>query len=261
MNTLQITHSAGFFSCSTVGLLHILDFFNVNRKLPEILDRSKQYTYYISEDTDPTKYYFDESAGVDIAYQASVRITNEPEEDQFSDYRKINYKEITPFIIKYYSPSSTIVKLVTSYTDKYQLDYNNLCAVYHRGTDKWTETPLADYEDYIQKAKEIQHNNPEIQFLVQTDENDFVTRFTQEFNENVIVLDEVDRVGKNGPCVHFTIPSDKKTNHGSAYFASVLCLSKCKHLITHSGNGAMWCMFYRDNTDNIHQWLQNSWIV
>lgn len=260
MGTLHITHSAGFFSCSTVGLLRILDFFNTNKKIPEILDRSKQYTYYTSEDRDPAKYYFNEKSETSITYQAPIRITDEPEEDQFSDYKKINYKEIVPFLLKYFSPSKNIDDLALSYREKYKLDYDNLCAVYHRGTDKWTETPLADYEDFIQKAKEIQQNNPGIKFLVQTDENDFVRRFVEEFKESAIILEEVARVDRNGPCVHFTIPSDKRIEHGSAYFASVLCLSKCKHIITHSGNGAMWCMFYRDNLNNIHQWLRDSWL-
>lgn len=261
MDTLQLTHSAGFFSCSTVGLLYILDFFNTNKKLPEVLDRSKQYTYYTSEDKNPAEYYFNESNKVNIGYETPVKITDEPEEDQFSDYSKINYKEIAPFVLKYYTPSREVTDLTVSYKEKYNLDYNKLCAVYHRGTDKWTETPLADYEDFIQKAKQVQQNNPEIKFLVQTDENDFVRRFVEEFKESAIILEEVDRVDRNGPCVHFTIPSDKRTEHGLAYFASVLCLSKCKHLITHSGNGAMWCMFYRDGIDNVHQWLQDRWLL
>ena len=43
-------------------------------------------------------------------------------------------------------------------------------------------------------------------------------------------------------------------------FATFLIISKCKYLICSSGNCSIWMMYYRENANNIYQFLNDKWI-
>ena len=58
----------------------------------------------------------------------------------------------------------------------------------------------------------------------------------------------------------FETPQAERAEYGAKFFAAVFCLSKCKHLITHSGNGSFWAVLYRGNTENVYQILNNKWL-
>ena len=47
---LTITHDCGFFSCSSVRLDIISKYIVDNKKLPDIIDCSKQFSWYKPED-------------------------------------------------------------------------------------------------------------------------------------------------------------------------------------------------------------------
>ena len=44
-NKLVVTHDAGFFSCCTIRLRSIIDFYNLNGLLPDV-DSSRQWSNY-----------------------------------------------------------------------------------------------------------------------------------------------------------------------------------------------------------------------
>ena len=46
VKSLIITHNAGFFSCCSVRLHHIVRFINDFKKLPNSVDSSKQFEWY-----------------------------------------------------------------------------------------------------------------------------------------------------------------------------------------------------------------------
>ena len=53
---LKITHNAGFFSCCTIRLLEIINYFNLNKELPLIVDSSVQFEVYKNENIDILYY-------------------------------------------------------------------------------------------------------------------------------------------------------------------------------------------------------------
>lgn len=66
---LTITHDCGFFSCSSVRLDIISKYIVDNKKLPEIIDCSKQFSWYKPEDKiseDITNDYFERFENVEI---------------------------------------------------------------------------------------------------------------------------------------------------------------------------------------------------
>ena len=51
--TLIVLHNSGFFSCCTVRLARIIEYFNKFAKLPEIVDSSVQFEWYKPEPKRP----------------------------------------------------------------------------------------------------------------------------------------------------------------------------------------------------------------
>lgn len=47
---IKITHNAGFFSCCAIRLNKIVDFINLNKRLPDVVDSSQQFKLYKKQD-------------------------------------------------------------------------------------------------------------------------------------------------------------------------------------------------------------------
>lgn len=261
MKILRTIHNAGFFSCCSIRLLDVMVYFNQNSGLPDILDSTEQfglYKAYSQQNLIPL--YFMEKDDVAIPYSRRVEMTYAKEEPQFSDYKQICFTDTIPFIEKYFTPSYTVGDFAYMLGEKYKLDYENTCAVFYRGNDKNRETTIASYKVFIDKAREIKQQNPAVKFLVQPDETEFLIEFCKVFPEDTIWFTETPHMPKKDSCMFFELPQADRADYGAKYFSAVLVLSRCKHMIIHSGNGAFWSVLYRGNTDNVHQFLNNKWL-
>jgi hypothetical protein len=98
-------------------------------------------------------------------------------------------------------------------------------------------------EEFIEKAQKIQQSNPEIKFLLQTDENDFRTMFLKVFPDS-IVIEELN-------C------TDRTFEHSVNLLSAVHIISKSKYIICSSGNVSFWMCLYRGNADNVQQYLHH----
>lgn len=254
--TLHVGHNTGLFSCCMIRLRDIVNYFNTNKKLPGKVDSSKQFTLYKSEQTkDITHSLFaEEDSFPDIEYTSPVSIVRGRDCIHFPNYQNINYAEIAPFIKKYFSPSSLIQERITHYEDKYQLDYNTTCLVYYRGNDKATEVLCPDYSIIIEKASQVKQEHPEIRFLVQSDEAEFIEYFLSHY-PNAIVLTELEAIKKSKVNPARALPVDKREEHGYNFLAAIYFLSKIKYIVTTTHNAATWLCLFRGHCDGVYQYL------
>lgn len=259
MSVLKSIHNAGFFSCNSIGLLDIMVYFNINKGLPNVFDRYEQYAHYKSYALQNLIPFYFEETDSEIPYVREMVMTHAKQEPQFSDYRLIDFKDTKLFVDKFFQPSEHVRNIVGFYTDKYKIDYKNTCAVFYRGNDKNRETSIASYQEFIDKAKEIKLQNPNIKFLIQPDETEFLFAFKQEFPDS-FWFEETPHMMKKDSCMVFETPQEQRAEYGAKYFAAVLAISKCKYMITHSGNGSFWAVLYRGNMDNVYQNLNNTWL-
>ena len=51
----------------------------------------------------------------------------------------------------------------------------------------------------------------------------------------------------------------KNSNEVFSKGAPEILLSKCKFIITHTGNCGIWTVLYRNNSDGVHQYRNNIW--
>ena len=260
---LSHIHNAGFFSCCSIRLYHIINCININKKLPINVNCTEMFKWYKIQNysNDITFEYFEHYNNVDhIEYNKDIHIDYHWDH-QFIDYSTLEFMNIIPIIKKYFYPSSTIIHTITNFEQKYKLEYENICVLFYRGNDKIRETTLCDYNEYITYANLIIHKNPTIQFLIQSDETEFINVMTAAFpNNSFYFKDEIRHINKCNSTVDVVM---QHQNHifSKYYLAITIIMSKCKYIICGSGNCSIWIVLYRGNTENVYQNLNNKWII
>jgi hypothetical protein len=258
MDKLVITHNAGFFSCCTIRLIEIVNSFNKNKNLPTIVDSSRQFEFYKSKPEDISKFYFTEKEN-NIEYNFEIKLSKTDDEEQFSDYKLLNFDNINPFVEKYFSLSNEVNSMILEMEQKYNIDYENTITVFYRGNDKVKETNIGSYDEFLNKTLECSNSNSEKKIIIQTDDQGFLNYCKDRIdNSKIIVFDEIPSINSNPTiAVHHTIISDDKKMFAAYFLAITKIVSKSNILITHSGNCGMWVVLFRGNTNNVYQYLNS----
>lgn len=251
-------HNAGFFSCCSVKLHQIVDYINLNNKLPNRVDSSKQFAKYKKHGNqgDITFDFFQPINNTNIDTKNRIDYRNPY---QYIPYSKLDFKNISPLVDKYFSPSDKVLTLHDDLIQKYNINIDKLVSVYYRGTDKITETKIAPFEQvylYIEKIKEMVGNN--IQILIQTDSAKFIDYINNKNLLNVIIINE-NKTSYTNMGIHNENSSETNYNDMLNLFATFLVISKSKYIITTSGNCSIWMMFYRGHANNVFQYLNGEW--
>ena len=258
--SLIVRHNAGFFSCCSKKLTAIVDFINSNKKLPDIVDSSSQFSLYkINKSGDITYDYFEHYNNVtNVSCDTPI---DYHWEHQFKDYSELQYERICPIVKKYFTSSKQIRQIITDMEQKYTIDYSNICVLFYRGNDKNKETKICGYEEYIDKTRSIGENNPSIQFLIQSDETEFIELFTSTFpNNSFYFKDEIRHMKKCNSTVDKAM-RNKNYVFSKYYLATTIIMSRCKYIVCGSGNCSIWIMLYRGNSKNMYQNLNGRWIT
>lgn len=259
---LKIGHNAGFFSCCSIRLVHIIDFFNKNKRLPNSVDSSEQFSFYKvnphDTSSDLSKIFFEEINDFSFNFEKEIKYHHNW---QFEDFRTLDPLPIRPFLKKYFTPAKYIFQIAKNFQQENEIDFEKTIVVFYRGTDKVVETKVAQYDDFIEKSKEVLDKNPNHKFLLQTDEVEFLELFYQNF-PNTFHIKKIPQGHKNEQvCVDRIVQGSDKFDLASNFFATILLMSKCKNIITHSGNGSSWIHLYRGNSNNIYQFLDNKFLI
>lgn len=259
---LVINHNAGFFSNNTIALMDIITFFNAHEELPDVVDRSAQYLHYKSAPGDNMiDFYFDcVNPPIRVPFEGDIPMPYDCMSIQFAPYSELPFDDWLPFVEKYFRPSQHVFNIAFNLGQKYKLNYDNLCAVFYRGNDKNREMSVAPYGAFIEKAADLKTKNPELRFLVQPDETEFLEAFKKAFPDS-IAFDETPHMSKKDSAIFYELPIKQRAEFGATFFAALLCLSRCKHVLTHSGNLGLWTCLYRGNAENVHQIFNNKWIT
>ena len=252
---LKVTHNAGFFSCFGVRLMDIIRFFNQNKTLPEYVDSSTQFIAYKDNLNDDLTDIIFKKNDLDIKYIENIKFNIYNNDDQFSDYNEINFKYVNPFIEKYFSPSPIIEQRINYFIKNYNLNLEKTIGVFYRGNDKVSETNIGSYEIYLDKMYQLLSKNPDFKILIQTDDQDFINFCSGKIP--FTCFNEIMRIPNNPRhVVHYYIRN--KIEFSINFLAVTKIMSMCNILITHSGDCGLWAVLYRQNTNNVSQYLNHN---
>ena len=263
MDELLIIHpggpTQGFFSNCSIILYNIISFYNRFKKLPSSINTNKLFKIYKKpQSADIRSVCFETSNLIDISISEHIDINDMCY--QFNKYKDVKYKLITPFVKKYFKPSIHIVELKEIFKKKYNINPDNCIGVYYRGTDKYIETPLESFENYVYNIENIiQKKNGSKILLLQTDSAPFLDFvLSKKLNAKIIIIKENGvSYGKIG--THYERTREENYTDIQYLLATILILSECKYIITSSGNVSIWMMFFRGNADNVLQNLDLTW--
>lgn len=250
---IKVTHNqGGIFSCSSVRLHKIINYFNSKKNLPKKVDSSLQYSLYKEDkNKDITFDYFEnyDENDIEIKYTNKVLYHHNY---QFKDYKTIDFEILFPFIQKYFNPSIIVKNLIKELENKYNIDYDNTCVLFLRGNDKVTEHPVPSYDKYIKHGLELDNN---IKFLVQSDETEFIDTMLKTFKNSFYFKDEIRHINKKMSTVVYSF-KDNHYKFSLYYVAITYIMSKCKYVICSTGNCSIWIALFRGNSKNIIQLLK-----
>jgi len=249
--TLTINNGVGIFSCCTVRLESVLKYFNLHHTTPKVVDSSNQFSFYKETvDENISKDLFAQRDDIRIEWHGKpIQVTKALDEQQFSNYQEICYRELSPFIQKYFSPSKLIINAVSQLEASSKIDHRNTCVIRYRGTDKEAETVQPKFVEILTKALAIQAKHPSIHFAIQTDDQEFRKFIYRSLGDCCFEVETTTWEGWSGNKDYID------------FYASIFLLSKCKYIITTSGNGELWMMLFRGNANGVFQYLQHKEIV
>ncbi|WP_156815457.1 hypothetical protein [Pseudanabaena sp. PCC 6802] len=156
---------------------------------------------------------------------------------------------------KYFNLSSHILDIQSALIEKYKFDPAKIIAVVYRGTDKYQEVNLANPQLYLNKAEAILKQNTGFKVLIQTDQKQVRDLFIDRFGEQCLFFEEMSVTeGKIG--LHL-LDEDclglNKFEFGKTILAVTHLIAKCKFIVNHTGNMALWICLFRGNARNMFQ--------
>ena len=245
---------SGFFSTCTILLRLIISFLNTQKKLPDEIDCTYAFYWYKykTKYKDLYKILFNENLKYEILYKNPIIITHDGE-DQFSDYRLLNYSEISPFINKYFK---MIKDIINNIEEKYNICYKNLCVIFHRGNDKIKECDIGNHDFYKEEIKKLNNNYKEnLTFLIQSDETEFLNEFSNELSNNIVFWDEIRHIKKERTTVDKINFEHNNFYYICRFLAITIIMSKAKFIICNSGNCSLWILLYRGHFNGLIQYI------
>ena len=257
--SLVLSHEAGFFSCCSIRLWHILQYVKETQQLPTHIDSTRLFTWY-KKPSDNRDITFDYFVHHDIMPPVSTDPVAYHWDDQYEPYPSLPYQALCPMVQKYFTPNRAIDTLLHEMECKYRIQYSMTCVLFYRGNDKNRETTICGYEEYINRANDIQKLQPNVRFLIQSDETEFIDFFTQLYPNSLVLRDEIRHIPK---CNSTVDNYNRHLNYdfSKQFLAITLLMSKCKYIVCGSGNCSIWIMFYRGHANNVCQQLNNTWIM
>lgn len=262
---LHVAHNAGFFSCCSIALQDIVVYSRNKGKLPDVVDRHSQYSWYKHEPTQSLIGHFFEESNIDIDFREWFELGDTDKELQYTNYHNLNFDKLIQLRDRYFKPSQYILDKVKHLEEKYSIDYDNTCGVLYRGNDKNRECKVASYEDFYREigfcdsyCENLIDKN--IRILVAPDETEFLDDISIMFKDKVLCMEETAHMPKKDSCIPLELPLSERAEQAANFFATVIMLSKCEYLITHSGNVSLWACIYRGNMIGVSQWNNGQWI-
>ena len=261
--TLYCGWNSGFFSNCTVTLWSLL--WLVSHDLPvRRIDFSKAFSWYRDKEesesaTDLYPSFFKLNhakigrARRDLSHRFNLGRLTRPH--QHDVYRFIDYSLCQSFVEAFFDLSDAVKSIVTELENRYQLRYEKLVGACYRGTDKGKEVTIADPKRYLEISRKLAEGTHRPTILIQTDEAEVRDLFMGAFGRRCVFFDEMPTSG-GGVVVHKL--STKTLGGNRVRWAQTLLavthiLSRCRQIVNHTGNMALWICLLRGNAEGVVQ--------
>jgi hypothetical protein len=250
-DTYFITHNAGLMSCSSLTLSDIM---TSGRKVRWVKSNFGMSLYKKWLLRNNWKSFFESALETHSSQLASAESETYPKDihDWWGkDYATIPFKAVQEPIGLYFRLSPEVVKFSDSFVEKYGINLEETIGVHYRGTDKQTEIETPSLTEFISQTSQFMQEMANPKILLLTDEPDVILGFEAAFPNAVITISELAAPG--GSIGAHILDSKEPEVQGQIFLAILSLVSKCKKVVTHTGNGALWEVLFRGSTEGLKQ--------
>jgi hypothetical protein len=249
--TYFITHNAGLMSC---GITTLSDITASGREVRRIKSNFGMSLYKKWLLRNNWKSYFQapiQTHSPQLASAESVSYPNDIHDWWGKDYAAISFKAVLETVDLYFRLSPKVVKLSDSFVEKYGIKLEETIGVHYRGTDKQTEIETPSPTEFISHTRQFIQEMANPKILLLTDEPAVAIGFEAAFPNSVITINELATPG--GSFGAHTLDSKEPEVQGQIFLAILSVVSKCKKVVTHTGNGALWEVLFRGSIEGLKQ--------
>jgi hypothetical protein len=250
-DTYFLTYNAGLLSCSSVTLSDITASGRTVRKIKSNFGMSLYKKWLLRNNW---KGFFQIPTLKNSSQLASVESESFPKDihDWWGkEYATIPFKTVQETVGLYFRLSPKVVKFSDGFVEKYGINLEETIGVHYRGTDKQTEIETPSLTEFISQTRQFMQDMANPKILLLTDEPDVIVGFESAFPNAVITINELAAPG--GSIGAHILDSKEPEVQGQIFLAILSLVSKCKKVVTHTGNGALWEVLLRGGTEGLKQ--------
>jgi len=167
------------------------------------------------------------------------------------DYAAIPLMAVKETVDLFFRLSPKVVKFSDRFVEKYGINLEETIGVHYRGTDKQTEIETPSITEFISQTRKFIQEIANPKILLLTDEPDVIVGFEAAFPKAIITIKELAAPG--GSIGAHILDSKEPEVQGQIFLAILSLVSKCKKVVTHTGNGALWEVLFRGSTEGLKQ--------
>jgi hypothetical protein len=246
----------GFFSTFTLMLTSLMITYQKYKKTPTKIDGNNLLRKLKNDsDIDMYHHFFHIDEELEINFDNTEMPVPFGPDDQHTIYSEKYSKHYDVFFKKYFNVNQNIQDKIDELTKKYDVDLDNSISVIYRDSDKWTDMGGFNYISaggYFRKCKEIfesDGNRPKV--LIQSENTGVIGIFNQAFGSTFFTETSLGNSSEIYPPI--PIDNEKKLEWSEYYIASLWIHSKCKYVITYTGNSGFFVYLNRGTTKNLTQ--------
>jgi hypothetical protein len=250
-HTYFLTYNAGLLSCSTVTLSDITASGRTIRKIRSNFGMSLYKKWLLRNNW---RSYFQTPMQIQssqLALADGEVYPNDIHDWWGKDYAAIPFKAVKETVDLFFSLSPKVVKISDGFVEKYGINLDETIGVHYRGTDKQTEIDTPSLTEFISQTRQFMQEMANPKILLLTDEPEVIVGFEGAFPKAVITINELAAPG--GPIGAHILDSKEPEVQGQIFLAILSLVSKCKKVVTHTGNGALWEVLFRGSTEGLKQ--------
>ncbi len=198
-SVLEITHSKGIFSnasitLSALGAVHPRgQYVKVNwSKQDQWRDNDRNQANLFDD-------YFAPNQSANPALFTAL-----PPVVHHGIYEDLHFRALRPYVAEYFRQAPIVQARMEAFIRKYDIDFDKIAGLCHRGTDKWIEIPAIGTGYYFGEARKLLRRHPDMRLLIQTDQRQVRDECIRDFGDRAFFIEEMPVTESN--CVMHEIP-------------------------------------------------------
>jgi hypothetical protein len=170
-----------------------------------------------------------------------------------SVYRDLPWKEIRPFVTKWFQPTVEVLRRVSEILEEFDLQCGEILAVNLRGSKKYREVEPVPTRYWVDAASDLLTTSPKLTVVVFCDDQDLVDAFSAQASFPVIDFGQEIRT-RNRDSINKAFRAHVATDELVTNFvARTWLISQSRLVLTHTGNTAFWTCAFRGCTCGVYQ--------